>query len=243
MFSYKYVIIFLFLNAVSCTKQEMLLFEDDFENHAVGKTPESPWKTYGNGQAFVDDQKAFSGKNAVHFVTGEGYRNRSFIGIDHIFPLANNSYYGSMNMYIEEASPDGIHWTMIQSTGKVPDREFSAEVRYGGQHQKKLMANYDTQGVQSDCWQHANTVIPEKEWFAVSWFFDGPQNTMKLWINDTIIEEIIVTGQGQGCVKQGTDGQWLFPVFENVLIGWVDYQKGGGTRHIWIDDVVISSIK
>jgi len=66
--------------------------------------------------------------------------------------------------------------------------------------------------------------------------FDGNGNTMKLWLNDVLVESLIVINQGEGCVSEETNGQWRFPIFENVFIG----QTGGGTRNIWVDDVVIS---
>ncbi|WP_109436423.1 hypothetical protein [Aquimarina sp. AU119] len=223
----------------SCTNNT-ILFEDDFENQSIGKLPGHPWEKTGNGSVVVDTLRAFSGKKSVHFTSGEGYKNRAFIGIDHIFPVQENRFYGRLKMYVEEAPRDGIHWTMIQSSGKVKDHDFSSEIRYGGQHQKRLMANYETQGVKSDCWQHSQTKIPEEKWFTLQWMFDGEKDTMKLWLNNVLIESIIVVGQGEGCVSNEIDGKWKFPVFENMLIGWVDYQTGGGTRSIWIDDVVLS---
>ncbi len=233
-----YILVF-FLGG--CSKNETILFKDDFENHKVGQVPGAPWEKTGEGTVLIDDTKSFSGGQSVHLVSGEGYTNRAFIGIDHIFPILQNKYYGKLKMYVEEASPDGIHWTMIQSSGKVSDGSFSAEVRYGGQHHKRLMANYDTNGVKSDCWQHSEIEIPEQEWFSLQWYFDGSKNTMKLWLNEEEITSISVIDKGEGCVDKGTNGKWKFPVFENVLIGWVDYQTGGGKRSIWIDDVVISS--
>ncbi|MEP6901658.1 MAG: hypothetical protein ABJA66_07900, partial [Actinomycetota bacterium] len=192
---------------------------------------------------FVDSEKSHSGRKSVHFISGEQYKNRAFIGLfdKSVFPLKNNRYYGSMYMWIAEASPDGVHWTMLQSSGKVKDKSFSAEIRYGGQHQKQLMANYETNGVKSDCWQHSSVPIPEKRWFKVAWFFDGANNSMKFWLDDKQLDEIAVKDQGNGCISNDLNGKWLFPIFENVQIGWVDYQPNGGERNLWIDDFRISS--
>ncbi|HAA22584.1 MAG TPA: hypothetical protein DCP28_28900, partial [Cytophagales bacterium] len=168
----------------------------------------------------------------------EGYANRAFLGLHGApwFPLPHNAYYAAMYLWVEEASPDGIHWTMVQSSGPVTGENYTSEVRYGGQHRQQLMANYDTQGVATDCWHHATVALPEKQWVKIGWYFDGPANLMKFWLNDTLLEELTVQGQGQGCVADGLTGQWKFPVFENIVIGWVDYQTGGGTRRLWIDD-------
>ena len=229
-----------FLLLLSCKERSNILYEDNFEKYTLGKTPEKPWKKTGKGVAVIDTKKSFSGSKSVHFITGEGYKNRAFLGIDHIFPLVDNAYYGSLKMYVQEASPDGVHWTMIQSSGKVKDEDYFSEIRYGGQHQKKLMANYETKGVKSDCWQHSSVKIPEEKWFTLQWYFNGNEDRMQLWLDGISIGAITVIGKGEGCVDNGTNGQWKFPVIENVLLGWADYQTSGGIRHIWIDDVVIS---
>lgn len=225
---------------VACNEKEQTLFQDDFEDDTVGHLPDAPWRKSGEGIVIVDNSRSFSGDKSVHFTSGQDYQNRAFIGIDHIFPLPLNKYYGSLKMYVEEASPDGIHWTMLQSSGKVKGTNYSSEIRYGGQHNKQLMANYETQGVKSDCWKHADIKIPEKQWFTLQWYFDGNQDTMKFWLNEKFIETLMVVQKGEGCMSNDTNGTWRFPVFENLLIGWVDYQTGGGTRNVWIDDVLIS---
>jgi len=144
-----YILFIIVLLSLNSCNNNTVLFEDDFENYTVKNIPSAPWKKEGKGNVFIDTTRAYSGKKSVHFTTAEGFENRAFISIDHIFPLIENKYYGSLKMYIEEASPNGIHWTMIQSTGKVKGADFTSEIRYGGQHHKRLMANYDTQGVKS----------------------------------------------------------------------------------------------
>jgi len=236
----RFLISIVFLPFLSCDETSSILYKDSFEEYVTGKTPEEPWKKTGKGIAVIDETKSFSGNKSVHFITGEGYQNRAFLGIDHIFPLKDNAYYGSLKMYVEEASPDGIHWTMIQSSGKVRNEDYFSEIRYGGQHNKRLMANYETRNVKSDCWKHSQVKIPEGKWFDLQWYFNGNTDTMQLWVDDESIASLTVVGSGEGCVENDINGQWKFPVMENVLLGWVDYQTNGGTRNIWIDDVIIS---
>lgn len=225
------------------TPKRSLLFTDDFESYNEGEVPASPWVKSGGGKVFVDAEKSHSGRNSVHFVSSEQYKNRAFIGLfdKSIFPLKKNRYYVSMFMWIDEALTNGVHWTILQSSGKVADKNFSSEIRYGGQHQKRLMANYETNGVKSDYWQHSSFQIPEKRWFKVAWFFDGGNNSMKFWLDDNPLDKIAVKDKDEGCVSNDLSGEWLFPVFENVQIGWVDYQPHGGERNLWIDDFRIST--
>ncbi|MEM9685859.1 MAG: hypothetical protein AAF934_02940 [Bacteroidota bacterium] len=235
------MLLFFLLNG--CKQERNILFNDTFEAYTVGELPGDPWLTSGAGTIFIDTSRAFSGKQSVHFISGEGYANRAFIELEDHFPLPENNYYGAMKMFVEEASPDGVHWTMVQSSGKVVGEAFSAEVRYGGQHEKRLMANYDTKGVKSDCWQHSTLKIPEKRWFDVQWQFDGEKNEMRFWLDGQLVADLTVKGKGEGCLDNDIEGQWLFPLMEKLSIGWVDYQKEGGTRRVWIDDVVLSKTK
>ena len=82
----------------------------------------------------------------------------------------------------------------------MPGQSYHALYRYGGQLPSRsgttfvgsqLMANYDTpdsypsaDGPRSDCWQHANrSVVPVGKWSCVEWQFDGPNNTMRIWLD------------------------------------------------------------
>ncbi|WP_299883514.1 hypothetical protein [uncultured Lacinutrix sp.] len=224
------------LFAFSCNLDSKELFHDDFESKDLKKD----WKTSGNGIISIDTTKAFSGKQSIKFVSGEGYKNHAFINLKSLFPLAENRFRGSLKMYIENASPDGIHWTMIQASGKVKGEDYSAEVRYGGQHQKQLMANYDTKGVKSDCWQHSDVKIPEGEWFTINFLFDTNTNEMQCAINGKKIDKLAVTNQGEGCVENDLNNLWVFPIFDTLSFGWADYQTGGGQRTLWIDDIIIT---
>ena len=229
----------LIISLSSCREDGDLTFHDSFEYYDVGSAPLGPWSTEGNGLVKVDTMKSFSGKQSIYFESGEGFEERAFLRLEGtpLFPFMYNRITGSFQIWLEEASPDGIHWTMIQAVGPVREQGYSSEIRYGGQHNKQLMANYDTDGKNTDCWQHSLTSIPEKEWVKIAWMFDGNNNQMKFWMNDSLVDDLTVQGQGQGCLSNELKGQWIFPVFEEMMIGWVDYQTGGGTRKFWIDDV------
>lgn len=233
------VILVIFLAA--CKADGDLIFDDSFEYYTVGHAPLGPWSISGEGKVRVDSTKSHTGKMSVYFESGEGFDNRAFLKLvgSPVFPFAYNRVTGSYYLWLETASPDGVHWTMVQAAGPVKDESYRSEVRYGGQHQKRLMANYDTQGANTDCWHHSATVIPEQQWVKVGWQFDGTNQMMRFWLNDQLIEDLTVEGKGQGCVANDLDGKWILPVFDELMMGWVDYQTGGGTRRFWIDDVML----
>ncbi len=234
------LILAILLLFISCIKNTTIIFQDDFEKYDLQKQPISPWVKSGGGQVYLDTTRAFSGKKAVFFNSGEGFQNRAFISVYDLFNKETEFYYGSLKMYIEEASPDGIHWTMIQASGKT-EKNFTAEVRYGGQHNQRLMANYDTKGIKSDCWHHTKFKIPEKRWFSLKWYMNRKTNNMKLWLDKELVHELKGNNLEKGCLSNDNNGDWTFPFFETITLGWVDYQKKGGDRKVWIDDVILSS--
>jgi len=216
---------------------------DDFEGY-TGK-PAAPWTvSINNGTVAIDTTKHQSGKQSVKFsTTGANDYQRAFIGLEGTpFPIANNAFYGRMMIYATSAANDGVHWTMIQAEGPVAAQGVTnAQVRYGGQQMKSLMANYDSTGKKSDCWQHSATKMPEAQWACMQWYFDGKTNTQKFWLNGKAIDDLTVTGEGQGCIAHDLNDTWYFPQdFAKAYVGWESYQKDDA-REVWIDDVAIGT--
>jgi hypothetical protein len=216
------------------------LFCDDFE--AYTDVPGAPWKVLKNqGNVSIDTTKHNSGTKAAKFTTtGAAAYQQAFISYDKVFPLAQNAFYGRMMIYATSAANDGVHWTMIQGEGVAAGGITRAVVRYGGQQQKHLMANYDSSGKKSDCWRHSATVMPEGKWACMEWYFDGATNTQKFWLDGTAITDLTVMGQGDGCLSDETGNQWVFPTFANFSVGWESYQTDPA-REVWIDDVAIGA--
>ena len=216
---------------------------DDFESY-TGK-PAAPWTvSINNGTVAIDTTKHQSGKQSVKFSTsGANAYQRAFIGLEGApFPIADNAFYGRMMIYATSAANDGVHWTMIQAEGPVAAQGVTnAQVRYGGQQMKSLMANYDSTGKKSDCWQHSATKMPEAQWACMQWYFDGKTNTQKFWLNGKAIDDLTVTGEGQGCINHDLNDTWYFPQnFAKAYVGWESYQTDDA-REVWIDDVAIGT--
>ncbi len=161
------------------------LFCDDFE--AYTGTPGAPWAVTKNaqGNVVIDGAQHKSGTKAVKFTTtGAATYQQAFITLAKPFPVANNAFYGRMMIYATKAANDGVHWTMIQGEGSVTTPAIErAVVRYGGQHQQSMMANYDSNPVKSDCWKHSATKMPEGKWACMEWYFEGATNTQKFWLD------------------------------------------------------------
>jgi len=217
---------------------------DDFEDYDVGMDPGGPWELdENNGAVEVDDAQAVSGTKSVRFNTNAGQYKSALIAIEGSpFPVTGNAFWGRMMLYITQAANDGVHWTMIAGEG--PDAAHNndlASVRYGGQHQKRLMANYWSEPNTSDCWHHSETVIPEGRWACMEWFFDGPNETMQFYLDGNAIDDLTVVGMGEPntCIPDATQNNWYFPDFERVAVGWQSYQDDDA-REVWIDDVALA---
>lgn len=236
------------------------LFCDDFEGHPTGSPPGGMWENNQyQGTVAVDTGRAHSGQNAVKISADAvaGYRSAMISLADpSLLPVAGNVVYGRMMFYLESAPDTAVHWTFIDGSGPIPGQGYSAVYRYGGQVPitqngafvgSQLMANYDTPdfyqsppvGPGSDCWLHADQeVVPVGAWSCAEWMFDGPNDTMRFWLNGTELTDLTMSGTGQGCVNQAADFPWTAPSFERIDLGWESYQDDAA-RVIWIDDVAI----
>ncbi|APR79269.1 secreted hydrolase [Minicystis rosea] len=238
-------------------------FCDDFEAHATGAPPGGMWENnQSGGTVAVDTGRAKSGKNAVKISAdaATGYRSAMISLYDPaLLPVDGNVIYGRMMFYLESAPTGTVHWTIIDGTGPVVGQGYHAAYRYGGQHPvtdandtfvgSQMMANYETPdayqdppvGPSSDCWLHADQkVVPVGAWSCAEWLFDGPNNTMRFWLNGQEIPDLAMTGKGQGCVSQAADFVWQAPNFERIDLGFESYQADDA-RVLWIDDVALGT--
>jgi hypothetical protein len=230
--------------AGSSAKCGTALFCDDFESYT--DAPGAPWTVQKNAQGAVtiDGTQHKSGTKSAKFtLSGAAAYQQALITVAQPFPIAGNAFYGRMMIYTTAAPNDGVHWTMLQGEGPAPAHAIQrALVRYGGQHMQRFMANYETGSGDpgSDCWKHSQTKMPEKTWACMEWYFDGATNTQKFWLDNTPVADLTVTGKGEGCVEDGTGGNWYFPTFEKLSVGWESYQTDAA-REVWIDDIAIGT--
>jgi hypothetical protein len=103
------------------------------------------------------------------------------------------------------------------------------------------MANFETEGVSTDCWDHSDTVMPTQSWACIEWRFVVASDEMQLWLDGVEIEDIHVMGSGEGCGGQDLNGLWPAPrAFDRLRLGWERYQESD-ERNVWIDDIVVST--
>lgn len=221
---------------------ENRLICDDFEDDQLDTEPLAPWQSSTNaGSIVVDGTHAHSGAKAVHVHTEEGQYKRALFSVEGAptFPIAGNVVYGRMMIYMDQTANDGVHWTMIQGSGPLDGQPgVDSHYRYGGMWGGAMMANYETSGASTDCWNNTDVVMPTGAWTCMEWRFDGPQNEMRFWLDGVEVPELHVKDQGMGCIGHDLNDQWLAPTFDRMYVGWESYQQDGA-RDAWIDDVVI----
>jgi hypothetical protein len=217
---------------------------DNFDEYTVGMPPSAPWTSDVNGGGIeVSTERAFSGDKSVHVSNTQGAYKRAYFSVEGapLFPGAGAGMYGRMMMWLEATPADGVHWTFIQGEGPSDDGSYDIFYRYGGQHQGKLMANFETQGKATDCWDHSATVMPTQKWACLEWRFNVATDEMQFWLDDTEITDIHATGMGEGCVSNDLNGAWPAPKqFEILRLGFEKYQESAALN-AWIDDVVVGT--
>jgi hypothetical protein len=148
--------------------------------------------------------------------------------------------YGRMMIYVTQVPADVVHWSILQGEGAVPGMNITwAVYRYGGQYNTRMMANYDSSPLKSDCWKHSQTTIPQNRWACVEWQLDGPNNTLRFWLDGQSLADLTVMQKGEGCIAHDTMDNWWAPTFSAIRLGWEHYQQGPG--ELWIDDVVLDT--
>ncbi len=230
------------------------VFCDDFETATVGGAPRAPWHVLTNkGTATVASTQAYSGTKALKCTTTASTSDPSkfrqaFISIDEEdAPITGNNVYGRMMVWFGRVPPnDNLHWTNVRASGPVETEtyqgsSYTAVYTYGGQY-SHLMANYNSgDGPASDCWQHSDTILPAQTWECLEWQFDGPNQTMRMWLNGTPVNALTVVEEGQGCLEHDLGDRWVAPEFDAIAIGWEHYQVIDYDVEFYVDDVAFGA--
>jgi hypothetical protein len=203
----------------------------DFEKDIPGAKPGAPW----TGQGTIDGTRAVSGKNSLHVVSGGD--NAFAVMKPSFFPPPGNEYFGRVMFWVDNVPSS--HWTFVRSKGAVPGQIYTAEYTYGGTG-KMFIANYDTEGVASDCWKDGGQ-IPLGKWACMEWHFKGATNELELWL-DGAPDRAHVVGKGDGCIAHGTGDVWNAPTFSGLELGFAAYPTTT-SFNVWYDDLALSNVR
>jgi hypothetical protein len=224
---------------------------EDFESYDVGQTPNGIWQKQGGGSATVDTTRPFRGEQSVHLVTGESEGGRVWLHTetDEVFPTRH--FFGRFWLYLDALPTTEVHWDMIEAQGTADepaawDDPFEIALRYGGQLDENLLANFETPGSYSgdgprtDCAKFSETRMPFGRWACMEWELDSDAEVMRFWLDGDAVEDLEVRKVGTQCISDGTDGVWSYPTFESLNIGWREWWEAG-SRELWIDEIAVAN--
>jgi hypothetical protein len=104
------------------------------------------------------------------------------------------------------------------------------------------MANYETEGKATDCWQHSATKLPVGQWACVEFRYSVANNEMQFWLDGVELTDVHIQGTGEGCVAHDLEDAWTAPkAFDALRLGWEHYQDTG-PHDIYLDDVAVSNM-
>ena len=235
------------------------LFCDGFEDDVVGQLPGAPWseEMYDSGASIViSEERAFSGKNAMHVFAPKNAPRRGYVAIHDspVFPNAARRMYGRVMVWLDAApipleGARPVHWTLLQGEGRSANDRYNSIYRLGGERQEGvgLKANFETTPpVRTNCRKHSKWTLPVAKWTCVEWHFDGERNEMQYWLDGEELSDIHVTERGDApdshCEHlSDLNGQWLAPpAFQSVYMGWERYDASANDQNVWLDELVIS---
>jgi hypothetical protein len=231
----------LFFGGSRCADAGVQLCED-FE---TGSLNTAIWKVSGTTPV-IDGMQHARGAKALHITqTGDGL---SYIKETTTFPEPNNTYFGRVFVYFKSLPiPPGMtyaHWTMLAASGTgVP-----GEIRVSGQLQngKNLFGvgtDNRTDGGSGD-WTNSDNdpkgapvAVPLDTWLCIEWMHKGDTNETAFWWDDVAHPSLSTTA---AVVHGGNPGNpYLLPEFNQLWIGWQEYQTSTEIFESWIDEIAI----
>jgi hypothetical protein len=215
---------------------------EDFESGALNK---AVWTAQGTAPV-IDTMEAARGAHALH-ITQHG-NGLSYIKETVTFPEPHDTYFGRVFVYFKSLpTPPGMtyaHWTMIAASGTgIP-----GEIRVSGQLQsgKNLFGvgtDNEADGGSGD-WTNSDrdpggmpVAVPTNKWLCVEWMHKGDTNETAFWW-DAVSHPSLSTDAG---VVHGGAPQnpYLLPQFNQVWVGWQEYQSSTEVFESWIDEIAI----
>lgn len=229
-----------FFGASRCAAAHVQLCED-FES---GTLDTATWTAVGTPPAIEGAQHA-RGSKALH-ITQHG-NGLSYIREKKTFPAPNDTYWGRIFVYFVQlpATPGMTyaHWTFAAASGTGT----TGEIRLSGQ----LQNGKNLFGVGTDSgndpagtgdWtnsdkdpNNAPRAVPTGEWLCIEWMHAGATNeTRFFW--DAVEHTSLYTSATQ---HGGNTNQYKLPEFNQLWIGWQEYQASTETFEMWVDEIAI----
>lgn len=229
-----------FFGASRCSSAKVQLCED-FESGTLDK---SIWSVSGTTPVVEGGQHA-RGSKALH-ITKMG-NGSSYIREKKTFPAPKNSYWARIFVRFEQlpSSPgmDYAHWTFAAASGT----GVSGEIRLSGQlsgGKNKFGVGTDnrTDAMGTGDWTTSDNdpagmakAVPTGEWLCIEWQHDGEHNETHFYWDAVEHKSMATTETKHG----GNMNPYILPTFDNVWVGWQEYQTSTENFEMWVDEIAI----
>jgi hypothetical protein len=224
-----------FFGASRCAAAHVQLCED-FEGASLDT---SIWEV--TGSPAIDTAQKARGAQSLHVrITGNGAQ---FIRERKTFPMKDDTYWGRAFVYFEQlpqAPMTYAHWTFIAASGS----GVSGEIRLSGQlsNGKNLFGvgtdnrtDPDGTGDWTMSDKDPNGVPSLHTWSCIEWLHSGGTNETRFFLDGVEHPSLHTTETVNG----GNGMPYKLPQFDNVWVGWQEYQSSTETFELWVDEFAI----
>lgn len=222
---------------------------ESFEAYADGAVPGAPWAvSENNGAVRVSSERAFGGTTSLHCTGNAGQFAQAYISTSGapLFPAAGSGMYGRMMLWVRDNPVGSIHWTFVSAEGRSAADDYTAFYRVGGQVDGRLLANYWTEGNATDCWDHSSALMPVGDaggWTCLEWHYETANDELEFWLNGQALDDMHITGTGEGCIAHDLNDVWEAPAAFDVLrLGW-EHVAMTNQRDVWLDDIAVGTTR
>jgi hypothetical protein len=214
-----------------------VLFSENFESLALGAAAETAtWRPNGNN--ITIDARAGQGTKALRVRPNGGAFSRIELKG---FSAPNNSFFGRMRVFGQQfpTAPNFAHFVLVEVTGNGGERVRPIGGQFiQGQGTGSLWGVGSDGGATGDWtdWQPTAPTV-DGRWLCMEWQMDAATSGINVWIDGVARPEL--------SVSRADRGNFVFPTFNAMWIGWWVFQ--GGTTpaqfDIGIDDIVLSTAR
>jgi hypothetical protein len=207
-----------------CTGVTGAKFCEDWDKLPMGK-PVGDYSVSGSG-VVVDNTKAFSGTQSLHFVKNPkpASGNSPFINFTKQFPLASNDLHGRIMYFMAQTPKTGSHWDFITSRNSG-----NTEWSIGGQGGVfELVCDPPDNGLDS------KTAWPSGKWVCMQWEFNYPGNpntSFQAKVDGVAVDKGDFTG------KNSAGDTWVAGTWSNLKFDWEVFGSSDIDVEFWIDDL------
>jgi hypothetical protein len=231
----------LLVSPATASGRDSTLFRENFDRLPLGPVTEGPgWTTDAAGGTLTIEPSSTGHGRELHIRTdGNG---RAFLVIPALAPPGNSFWVRArLQVAAFPIAPDWAHWTIAEASGSGSPTLVRP---LGGQYVPSSGANFF--GVGSDlgptgdwtAWQTSAPAIAGR-WRCVEFHLDATDNRVTVYLDGVEQTTLIISTNQHG----GAPGDFLFPDFTTLKLGWQLYQPNPvpSSYDLRLDDLTVST--